>query len=49
MKNNQVRNPFLVHGLWAPGVLLMRKIKFKWKAMLISVSFLLPMGAKSSR
>ena len=45
MKNNQVRNPFLVHGLWAPGVLLMRKIKFKWKAMLISLSFLLPMGA----
>jgi len=45
MTRHSTRNPFQVHGLWAPGVLLMRHINFKWKAVLISLSFLLPMGA----
>jgi methyl-accepting chemotaxis protein len=33
------------HGIWTPGVLLMRNLSFTGKAVLISLAFLLPMLA----
>ncbi len=38
-----IRTPIQAHGLWAPGVLLMRSLGFRAKAVLISITFLLPM------
>ncbi|MBY0237830.1 MAG: hypothetical protein K2X55_00800 [Burkholderiaceae bacterium] len=35
-------NPFRKLGVWAPGVLLMQKIKFRDKALLICLAFLFP-------
>lgn len=36
------RTAYGVHGIWAPGVQLMRRVSFKAKAVLISVLFLIP-------
>jgi methyl-accepting chemotaxis protein len=36
------RTAYAVHGIWAPGVQLMRRVSFKAKAVLISVLFLIP-------
>lgn len=38
-------NSIQAHGIWAPGVVLMRSINFKFKALIISLVFLLPMSA----
>lgn len=36
-------NPIEAHGIWAPGIVLMRSVSFKTKALLISLIFLVPM------
>jgi methyl-accepting chemotaxis protein len=33
---------FTVHGIWTPGVILMRAVAFRSKALIISVLFLIP-------
>lgn len=38
----RVTSVFGVHGLWGPGVLLMRGINFKFKALIIIAIFLVP-------
>ncbi len=35
---------FYPHGVWAPGVKLMRQIDFRVKALIIGLCFLLPLG-----
>ncbi len=35
-------NPIRAHGIWAPGVVLMRSLNFKAKATIISLTFLIP-------
>jgi len=34
---------FSVHGFWAPAIVLMRRINFKWKAAVISFFFFVPL------
>ena len=36
-------NAMGAHGIWAPGVVVMRSLNFKAKALLISLAFLVPM------
>lgn len=38
-----IHGPLQAHGLWAPGVVLMRNLGFTSKALLISVAFLVPL------
>ena len=40
-----IQSPFQAHGLWTPGVVLMRNLGFKAKAVIISIAFLLPLLA----
>lgn len=40
---NTIDSPMQAHGLWTPGVVLMRNLGFRSKAVLISLVFLLPM------
>ena len=44
-KHNTFQSPVEVHGIWTPGVLLMRNLGFHAKAILISLTFLVPMLA----
>lgn len=39
----KVGNPIKAHGIWAPGIALMRSISFKAKALIIALAFLVPM------
>lgn len=41
----RIDSAFDAHGLWAPGVLVMRNLTFRGKAVLISLTFLVPMLA----
>ncbi|MDP3702668.1 MAG: methyl-accepting chemotaxis protein [Hylemonella sp.] len=36
-------SPIQAYGIWAPGIVLMRSVNFKTKALVISLAFLLPM------
>jgi methyl-accepting chemotaxis protein len=36
-------NPIQAYGIWAPGIVLMRSVNFKTKALVISMAFLIPM------
>lgn len=38
------KNAFHAHGLWTLGVVLMRNLRFKSKAFLISMMFIIPMS-----
>ncbi len=35
---------FAYHGIWAPGVRLFRRLSFAWKAVLVSLCFLVPLA-----
>jgi methyl-accepting chemotaxis protein len=39
---------FTVHGIWTPGVMLMRGISFKVKALIISLIFAIPIALSSA-
>lgn len=41
--NKSIRSSSEAHGIWTPGVLLMRNLGFQAKAVLISLTFLVPM------
>ena len=41
--NKHIASPLQAHGVWTPGVVLMRNLGFRSKAVLISLVFLLPM------
>ncbi|MBT9505134.1 methyl-accepting chemotaxis protein [Rhodoferax sp.] len=38
-----IKSPIQAHGIWTPGVILMRNLGFKAKAVLITVAFLVPL------
>ena len=38
-----IESPVQAHGIWTPGVLVMRNLQFRGKAVLISLAFLVPM------
>ena len=40
--NTTVDDGWGVHGLWTPGVRIMRNLNFTFKALLVSALFLLP-------
>ena len=40
--NTAIANPIQAYGIWAPGIVLMRGVNFKTKALVISLVFLLP-------
>jgi methyl-accepting chemotaxis protein len=42
-KSTAFKSSFDAHGLWAPGVVVMRNLGFHAKAVLISLTFLIPM------
>ncbi|MDP1998504.1 MAG: methyl-accepting chemotaxis protein [Rhodoferax sp.] len=41
--SKHIASPLQAHGIWTPGVVLMRNLGFRSKAVLISLVFLLPM------
>jgi len=43
MDNKAISNPIEAYGIWAPGIVLMRGVNFKTKALVISLVFLVPM------
>ncbi len=42
VENQAIANPIQAYGIWAPGIVLMRGVNFKTKALVISLVFLLP-------
>lgn len=43
VSSSDIESPFKAHGLWMPGVVLMRNLGFKSKAVVISLTFLVPL------
>ena len=43
LQTTRMITPLQAHGLWSPGVVLMRNLNFQAKALLISTVFLVPM------
>ena len=45
MSNELTRtgNPIKAHGIWSPGIVVMRRVSFKTKAVIIALAFLIPM------
>ena len=45
MSNELTRtgNPIKAHGIWSPGIVVMRSVSFKAKAVIIALAFLIPM------
>ena len=43
--DTSTQSPFKVHGLWAPGVVLMRNLSFSVKARVIAGLFFVPSTA----
>ena len=41
--STRYHSAYQAHGIWTPGVVLMRNLSFTGKAVLISLAFLVPM------